>query len=116
MTRPMSPEMMTGRTCSYRTGGGLVNRVMRMGIGLVALIPVLGLAGWLFGAAGVEGEAAAWAVLGAGLVWIVLMIWWALRAPAQIGEESRGRYFAFLRQAQYRPLEHTDSDDKRDRR
>ena len=93
-----------------------MNRVMRMGIGLVALIPVLALAGGLGRAVGIEGEALGWAALGAGLVWIVVVIWWALRAPAQIAEESRGRYFAFLRQAQFRPLDHTDSDEKRDRR
>jgi hypothetical protein len=36
-----------------------MNRVTRMAVGLAALIQVLGIAGWLFGALGVEGEAGA---------------------------------------------------------
>ncbi len=98
-------------------GGGLVNRVTRMGIGLVALIPVLGLGGRLLEAVGLEGEAAAWVMFGVAAVWIALMIWWALRAPvpAQLSDESRGRYFAFLRQAEYRPLDDSDEHTRTDR-
>ena len=44
------------------------------------------------------------------VVWIILVIWWAVRAPAQVPEEDRPRYLAFLRHAQYRPLSDTDSD------
>ena len=82
-----------------------MNRVTRMAVGLVALIPVLALAGWLFGALGVEGEGGAWLTFGAGLVWVALMIWWALRAPApaQLSDGARGRYLAFLRHAEYHP-------------
>lgn len=87
-----------------------MNRVTRMGIGLVALIPVLAIVGWLFGAAGVDGEARAWLVLGVGVVWIALVIWWGLRAPAQLTEEFRGRYLSFLRQAEFRPLDDRDED------
>ena len=91
-----------------------MNRVTRMAVGLAALIPVLGIAGWLFGALGVEGEAGAWMTLGAGFVWVVLMIWWALRgpAPAQLSDGARGRYLAFLRHAEYHP----DDDAKRVRK
>ncbi len=46
------------------TGGELVNRVMRMGIGLVSLIIVLGFAGSVYEGLGVEdGEAVGWLVL-----------------------------------------------------
>ncbi len=93
-----------------------MTRRMRMGIGLVALIPVLGLAGALFLAVGVEGEAAAWLTLGVGVAWIFFAIWWALRAPAQLTDDERGRYLSFLRQAEYRPLDHSGADTKRDRR
>ena len=92
-----------------------MNRVTRMGIGLVALIPVLGIAGGLVMAVGVEGAAAAWITLGIGLAWIGLMVWWALRAPAQIPEEDRGRYLAFLRHAEFRSLDQSD-DAKTGRR
>jgi hypothetical protein len=40
----------------------------------VALIPVHGLAGWLFLIVGVDGEAGLWMTLGAAMVWIALMI------------------------------------------
>lgn len=84
-----------------------MNRVTRMGVGLVALIPVLGLAGTLLAAVGLEGEAAAWVVFGVAAVWIALTTWWAFRAPvpAQLSDEARGRYFAFLRHGQYRALD-----------
>ena len=78
-----------------------MNRVMRMGIGLVALIPALGITGILIGAAGIEGEAAVWTVFGIGAVWIVATIWWAFRAPPTLSEESRTRYWAALRHAQF---------------
>ena len=87
-----------------------MNRVMRMGVGLLGLVPVLLLAGWLFGTLGAEGEGGAWMVFATGAVWIILMIWWALRAPAQISPEARPRYLAFLRHAQFQPLDETDSD------
>lgn len=82
-----------------------MNRVTRMGIGLVATIPVLGLAGLLFMAIGIEGSAAAWMALGVAAVWITFMIWWALRAPPQLTEKHRARYLAFLRHAEYEPLD-----------
>ena len=94
-----------------------MNRVTRMAIGLVALIPVLALAGWLISVLSIEGEAGAWTVFGAGLVWVAVMIWWALRGPAptQLSDEERPRYLAFLRQAEYRPLDRSD-DARSDRR
>ncbi len=94
-----------------------MNRVTRMGIGLVALVPVLALGGRLLEAVGLEGEAAAWVMFGVAAVWIALTIWWGLRAPvpAPLSDESRGRYFAFLRQAEFRPLEDSDERTPKDR-
>lgn len=92
---------MLRHAVSIETGGSRMNRVTRMGIGLVALIPVLGIAGAVVMAAGVEGAAAAWMALGIGLAWIGLVIWWALRAPAQIPEGERGRYTTVLRHAEF---------------
>ena len=91
-----------------------MNRVTRMVIGLVALIPVLGVAGWLVGTLGVEGEAGAWTTFGVGLVWVALMIWWALRGPtpAQLSDGARGRYLAFLRHAEF----HADEDAEKVRK
>ena len=87
-----------------------------MVIGLLALIPVLGIAGGLLMAVGVDGEAGAWVTFGIAAAWIVLMIWWALRAPApaHLSDEARGRYLAFLRHAQYQPLDPADDDTTRD--
>jgi hypothetical protein len=82
----------------------------------VALIPVLGFTGWLFPTVGVDGEAGLWMTLGAAVVWIALMIWWALLAPPQLTEEHRGRYLAFLRHAEYEPLDQSDAAARRERR
>lgn len=84
-----------------------MNRVTRMGVGLIALIPVLWFGGWLLAAIGVEGEAAAWIVFGVAAVWMAVTTWWALRAPAptQLSDEARRRYFAFLRHGRYRAFE-----------
>ena len=41
------------------------------------------------------------------------MIWWALRAPAQLTEKERGRYLAFLRHAEYEPLDQSDGKSRR---
>ena len=93
-----------------------MNRVMRMGIGLLALIPVLGIVGWLIASVDIDGRAGTWVTLGAAFAWIVLMIWWALRAPAQLTEKYRNRYLAFLRHPEYEPLDRADADATRDRR
>lgn len=86
-----------------------MSRVTRIGIGLVALIPVLGLTGALFRAMGIDGEAGAWMALGVAVAWIALIIWWGLRGPIQRTEELRGRYLAFLRHAEYQPRDSSDS-------
>ena len=91
---------------------------MRMGVGLIAVGPVLLFAGWLFNALGlvealdVLGDEGEWmlVLLLVPVVWIILVIWWAMRAPAQVPEEDRPRYLAFLRHAQYRVTSDTDSD------
>lgn len=76
---------------------------------------MLGIAGALFRAVGAEGEDLAWMVLGVGVAWIFLMIWWALRAPAQLSEDAWARYLPFLRHGHFRPLDNSD-DAKRGRR
>ena len=95
------------------TGGTAMNRRVRMGIGLVALIPVIGIAGGLFLAFGVEGEPGAWGAFGVGAVWIAVMTWWALRAPAQLRDDDQRRYLAPLRHAQFRPLDDRDHEETR---
>lgn len=87
-----------------------MTRVTRMGIGLIALIPVLGVAGSLLVAAGAGAESAAWIVLGVGLAGIVLMTWWALRAPPARSDEVSARYWAGLRHARFGPQR--DADDE----
>ena len=83
-----------------------------MGVGLVALVPVLALAGALLTTLGVEGEATGWMILLLAVVWILLMAWWALRAPALLSQEARGRYLTFLRHAQYRPVDRDRQADE----
>ena len=89
-----------------------MNRVTRVVVGLLALLVVIGFGGQLLSAVGIEGVAAAWVMFGVGLVWIVVTIWWALRAPvpAQLADGARGRYLSFLRHAEYRPLDHSDDE------
>lgn len=66
-----------------------MSRAVRMGIGLVSLIPVMAIAIGVLLAVGVEGAAVGWLALGIGMVWFVLMAWWALRAPAKPDGEDR---------------------------
>ena len=65
-----------------------MSRAVRMGIGLVSLIPVIAIAIGVLVAVGVEGAAVGWLALGIGMAWFVLMTWWALRAPAKPGSED----------------------------
>jgi hypothetical protein len=66
-----------------------VSRAVRMGIGLVSLIPVIGIAGAVLVAVGVEGLAVGWLALGIGVVWFALVMWWATRVPAAKRTEDR---------------------------
>lgn len=66
-----------------------MSRALRMGLGLVALIPVIGIAVGAFLALGVEGATVGWLALGAGMLWFALISWWALRAPERPGSEDR---------------------------
>mgnify|MGYP001557406534 CR=1 FL=1 len=66
-----------------------MSRAVRMGIGLVSLIPVMAIAIAALLAIGVEGAAVGWLALGIGMVWFAFMAWWALRAPAKPGSEDR---------------------------
>lgn len=59
-----------------------MSRALRMGIGLVSLIPVMAIAIGVLLAVGVEGAAVGWLALAIGMLWFALMAWWALRAPA----------------------------------
>jgi hypothetical protein len=58
-----------------------MSRALRLGIGLVGLIPVIGITGGALVAAGVEGLAVAWIALAVGVVWIALVVWWVRQAP-----------------------------------
>ena len=58
-----------------------MSRGWRVGIGLVALLPIMGIAGGLLVAAGVEGLTVGWITLGIGIVWVLFVVWWMLRAP-----------------------------------
>jgi hypothetical protein len=60
-----------------------------MGIGLVSLIPVIGIAIAVLLAIGVEGAAVGWLALGVGMVWFAVVMWWAMKAPAAQGSEDR---------------------------
>ena len=66
-----------------------MSRAVRMGIGLVSLIPVIGIAGGVLLAIGVEGMAVGWLALGVGVVWFAIVMWWAMRVPAAKGSEDR---------------------------
>ncbi len=66
-----------------------MSRALRMGIGLVSLIPVMGIAGGVLVAIGVEGAAVGWLALAVGVAWFALMAWWALRVPPKPGSEDR---------------------------
>lgn len=91
-----------------------MNRVTRMAIGLVALIPVLWFVGWLLAAVGVEGEGAAWAVFVLAAIWMGAITWWALRSPMppQLTDEARSRYLAFLRHGRYRSLDEGNGTER----
>ena len=66
-----------------------MSRAVRMGIGLVALIPVMAIAVGGFIALGVEGATVGWLALGVGMVWFFVVAWWALRAPERPGNDDR---------------------------
>lgn len=66
-----------------------MSRAVRMGIGLVALIPVMAIAVGGFLALGVEGATVGWLALGVGMVWFFVVAWWALRAPERPGNDDR---------------------------
>ena len=66
-----------------------MSRAVRLGIGLVALIPLMGITGGALVAAGVEGLMVGWITLGVGIVWMILVSVWALRAPAAKGADDR---------------------------
>ena len=73
-----------------------MSRTVRLAIGLVGLIPVIGIAGGALVAAGVEGFAVGWIALGVGVVWMAFVIWWATRVPrsskpSMIGIQPRKR-------------------------
>ncbi len=87
-----------------------MGRVTRMGIGLVALLPVLGITGSLLVAAGVESEAAALITLGVGVLWIVAMAVWSQHAAPARSDEASRRYWAALRHAQFGPRHHVDDE------
>ncbi len=92
-----------------------MSRVTRAAIGLIALLPVLGIAGGLLAAAGVGGEATAWLVLFGSLAWILFIIWWALRAPPARSEAASDRYWVALRHARF-PRNYLDYGVKEDDR
>ena len=64
-----------------------------MGLGLVALIPVLGILGGVLVSADV-GSATGWILLAVGVAWLLLTIWWAQRnavtSRRQPGSSGRG--------------------------
>ena len=66
-----------------------MSRAVRLGIGLVALIPVMGITGGVLVAAGVEGLMVGWITLAVGVVWVVLVAVWARRVPPAAGSEDR---------------------------
>lgn len=73
-----------------------MSKLTRMGIRLVALIPVLWLGGWVMAVLGVDAVAAAVIVFAVGAVWICVATWGALHAPlpARLTEGSRHRHLA----------------------
>lgn len=66
-----------------------MSRAVRIGIGLVSLIPVMGIAGGILVAVGVEGLAVGWLTLAIGVVWFALVMWWAFQVPPAEGSEDR---------------------------
>lgn len=77
-----------------------MSRAMRLGIGLVALIPVMGITGGVLVAAGVEGLMVGWITLAVGVVWVVLVVVWARRVPPAAGSE--GRNWGVFRDSRFR--------------
>ncbi len=66
-----------------------MSRAVRLGIGLVALIPVMAITGGVLVAAGVEGLTVGWITLGVGILWMILVAVWARRVPPAPGAEDR---------------------------
>lgn len=92
------------------------SRVTRVGVGLVALIPLCGIAGGVLAAVGVGAESTAWTLLVGGFVWIVAVIWWSLRAPPARSADAGARYWAALRHARFRADDDPVDETPRDRR
>lgn len=66
-----------------------MSRAVRLGIGLVALIPVMAITGGALVAADVEGLTVGWITLGVGVLWMILIAVWAMRVPPAEGAEDR---------------------------
>ena len=81
-----------------------------MGIGLVSLIPVLAAVGWMVSGLGIEGDTGVRTMFFAALVWLAVITWWTLRAPDELSDETRNRYFAPLRHGVYEPDEDAERD------
>ena len=62
-------------------------------MGLVALIPLLGILGGILVAADV-GTTTAWILLGVGVVWLVATIVWAQQVPGAQAGEGASRMFS----------------------
>lgn len=75
------------------------SRAGRLGLGLVALIPVLGILGGVLVSADV-GSATGWILLAVGVAWLLLTIWWAQRVPAERSGAVASRVWFAPRQDQ----------------
>ena len=82
--------MVFWELCEVERWEIIVSRALRLGIGFVGLIPVMGITSGALVAAGVEGLAVGWLALGVGVVWMALVIWWVRRVPRGEGPSMLG--------------------------
>ena len=62
-------------------GDDAMSRPTRLVLGLVSLITVIGIAGGILVGLDASGPTVAWVSVGVGLVWLLIVISWALKAP-----------------------------------
>ena len=68
-----------------------MSRPTRLALGLVSLIPVIGVTAGILVAADASARAVAWISVAVGVVWLIVVISWALAAPSTRPESTAGR-------------------------
>lgn len=68
-----------------------MSRLVRLALGLVSLLPVIGVTAGILVAADVKASTVAWVGIGVGFVWLLVVISWAMSAPSARDESNGGR-------------------------